>query len=142
MSDAVWGSISVLWFLVSFILVVYYATKSQEAWKSWAVSLGLAFALFCWAINAPSSSPVTTVLPVLSYEVINSSSLNEALVIEAKTGEMGTAEEIAKEIVNNRKKDNKNMIRIFFYSKNQTPGTDKPEHRYTWTKTEGLKLDY
>lgn len=142
MSDAFWGSISVLWFLVSLILVVYYAAKRKAAWKSWAVSLGFAFALFCWAINISSSPPVTTVLPVLSYEVINSSSLNEALVIEVKTGEMGTTEEIAKEIVNNHKKDNKNMIRIFFYSKNQTPGTDKPEHRYAWTKTEGLKLDY
>ena len=51
MSGAFGGTISVLWFLVSLVAVVYFIIKKQPVWKKWAVSLVLAFSLFCWSVS-------------------------------------------------------------------------------------------
>ena len=57
MSSAFWGTISVLWFLVSLITLAYLALKKNQSWKKALISTGLSFAMFCWAVSLPTPPP-------------------------------------------------------------------------------------
>lgn len=63
--SALLGTISILWFLVSFVIVIYFAVK-KKPWKVWLLSLTSAFLLFCYAVSLPSTPSKTSTTPTTS----------------------------------------------------------------------------
>lgn len=141
--------LTLLAILITTIGTIFFAIKRSSKWKRWLVCLG-AFLVLCVAgsvIASHQEKKLTTSVQnsnnKLSYELIDKKPLNAALVLEVRTDQMDTINEISNELVAKYKKENNFMIRIFFYVPGQTPGTsDLPKHRITWTPSEGFKQDF
>lgn len=73
MSDAFWGTISILWLMVSFIFTAYFAVKKNPSWRKGLISTGLSFAMLCWAISLPATPPLPkqTAAPVIEHDPLS-----------------------------------------------------------------------